>query len=85
MDDQGNAKTQQKAFEFIGGHFAKDGFELVTRALFQTLAHHVHTEQEQRKTQKQIEHHVDVNAFMRDNSVEIVQKVLHVRIPFPID
>ena len=80
LNDGSDTQAQQKALELVGGQLAENDLKSVTRTLFKSIAHDVHTEQEQRKAKQQIEHHENVNALVGQHSLQIVQQILHFRI-----
>ena len=49
LDDCGHDQTQQQPLKAIGGQVTEDGLELTSRALLQSVAHNVHSVEEQSK------------------------------------
>ena len=56
LDDGGDDEAKTQRFKAIGGQIAENGLELASRALFQRVAHDVHTIQEQRETAYQCQY-----------------------------
>ena len=56
LNDGGYDKSQKQSLEAVGGQIPQNGLELATRALFQRVAHDIHTVEEQRQTAYQCQY-----------------------------